>query len=296
MTTLTQAQASDLFRAPPHRWVDVGNGEVAVRTTGTGPDVVLVHGWPVSGATWRTLLPHLVPHLRCHVLDLVGAGDSRFDRSVRLGVAEHADAVRRAVDALQLDDVAVLAHDSGGLVGRHALAGDPRVRAWGLVDTELSTGIGWRFRSFVAARHLPGIEHALAHLLNAPRLRRSSLLLGDAFDDPDLLDGDFNEFFLRPLRDDPERRWAAGELLRHLDLATIHDLPRVHRAITAPVQLVYGEHDRFFPAEDAARMVAGFGGPAALHVVPRARLFTHEEFPEETARALLPVLTDGRSA
>ena len=41
--------------------------------------MLFVHGWPVSGATFRTLLPYLVEHVTCHLIDLPGAGSSRFD-------------------------------------------------------------------------------------------------------------------------------------------------------------------------------------------------------------------------
>ena len=290
MTTLTPGRATQLFRTPPHRWVDVGFGDVAVRSVGTGPDVLLVHGWPVSGATWRVLLPHLASHVTCHVVDLVGAGDSRFDQSARLGVREHALAVRLVDDELGLDDVAVVGHDSGGLIARHALAGDPRVRGWGLVDTELSSGLGLRFRAFLAAGRLPGIDRGLAWAVNRPRLRRSTLLLGGCFVDPDLLDGDFDAFFLRPLREDPLRRWAAGALLRRFDPTTVTELAALHRRIEVPVRLVYGEQDPFFPVRKAVRMVDDFGGEASAHVVRGAALFCHEELPEEVATALLPVL------
>ena len=290
MTASTPARPSDLFRAPPTRWVDVGDGEVAVRTVGDGPDVLLVHGWPVTGATWRHLLPHLVRHVRCHVVDLVGAGDSRFDRTVRLGVREHAQGLRRVVDALGLDDLAVVGHDSGGLIARHALVGDPRVRGWGLVDTELASGLGLRFRAFLAAGRLPGLERTLAAALNARRLRRSPLLLGGCFVDPALVDGEFDEFFLRPLRDDPARRWAAAQLLRRFDRSTVTELAALHARIDVPVRLVYGEHDPFFPVDDARRTVSGFGSRAELHVVPGTALFAHEERPHAVAETLLPVL------
>lgn len=291
MTTLTATEASDLFRMPPDRYVDVGNGEVAVRTVGTGPDVLFVHGWPASGATYRGLLPYLAPHLRCHLLDLVGAGQSRFDRTVRLGIADHAEAVRRVVDGLGLTDVAVVGHDSGGLIARHALAGDPRVRAWGLVDTEQPQGANWRFRAFLAVRGVPRFERVLAAALNAPRLRRNGLLLGGVFADPALLDGEFAEFFLRPLRDEPDRLWAAGRMLRSFDAGALTALGGLHPRITAPVQLVWGADDPFFPVAWAREMVAGFGGPVRLHVVDRGRLFVHEEFPEQVAAALLPSLS-----
>ena len=38
MSTLTTEAASDLFRRDPDRYLDVGAGEVAVRSIGQGPD------------------------------------------------------------------------------------------------------------------------------------------------------------------------------------------------------------------------------------------------------------------
>lgn len=291
MSTLTPADATDLFRRPADRHVEVHNGQVAVRSTGSGPDVLFVHGWPVSGATFRRLLPHLVPHVRCHVLDLAGAGHSRFDRTSRLGVEEHAMAVRQVVDALGLDDIAVVGHDSGGLIARHALAGDPRVRAWGLVETEQPQGASLRFRSFLAIRVVPRFEHLLARVVTSPRLRRHPLVLGDCFCDLSLLDGEFDELFLQPLKADAERRWAAGEFVRRFDLNAFDALADLHRRIRVPVQLVYGEDDRFFPLAWTQEMTSSFGGPVQLHVVEGGRLFLQEESPRETADALLPVLT-----
>ena len=293
MTTtgpLTTTAASELFRRPPHRWVQVEHGEVAVRSVGEGPDVLLVHGWPVAGATYRGLLPHLTAHVRCHVLDLVGAGESRFDRTARLGVADHAAAVRRVVDTLALDDLAVVGHDSGGLIARHALAGDQRVRGWGLVETEQPQGAGLRFRSFLAVGVLPRPDRVLVPLLTSPRLRRTRAVLGDAFEDRRLLDGEFAEFFLDPLRHDGDRRWALGRFGRDFDLATLDALAGLHRRITVPTRLVYGEHATFFPMRWTREMASGFGGPAELRLIPGGRLFVHEERPHEVAEAVLPAL------
>lgn len=288
--TLTSPMATELFRRPADRHVDVHNGAAALRSVGTGPDVLLVHGWPTSGATFRALLPHLTRSFRCHVVDLPGAGDSRFDHTGRFGVADHARAVREILDALAVDDVAVVAHDSGGLIARHALAGDDRVRAWGLLDTEQPQGASLRFRSFLALRHAPRFEQTLAAVLGRPWLRRATPILGDSFRDRALLDGEFDEFFLRPLVSDPARLWAAGQFARSFDLAALDDLAALHRRIVVPVALVHGERNRFFPLARTREMAAGFGGPVSLHVVAGGRLFNHEEFPGEVASALMPVL------
>lgn len=287
---LTRDGAAELFRRPPHRHLAVGQGEVAYRRVGTGPDVLFVHGWPVSGATFRTLLPHLTPYTTCHVLDLVGAGSSRFGPDTAVSIHHHVDAVRRVLDLLDLQDVAVVAHDSGGLIARYALAGDPRVRAWGLIDTEQPQGLSWRFRQFLLAPRLPGFEAAFGRVLGSPRLRRHKLLLGGAFADPGLLDGEFDEFFLRPLANDPARRAAAVALLKTFDVELVDELAALHARIDVPVTLVWGASDPFFPVDRARQMVGGFPD-AHLTVVDDASLFVHEERPREVAHALLPALT-----
>jgi pimeloyl-ACP methyl ester carboxylesterase len=217
MPTLTDAAAADLFRREPDSFLDVGAGSVAHRRVGTGPDVLFVHGWPVSGATFRTLLPHLVDHVSCHVIDLPGAGSSRFGADTPLSIDQHIESVRRVIDLLGFDDVAVVGHDSGGMIARHAVAVDPRLRAMGLIDTEQPAGLGWRFRLFLSARRVPGFGAGLGWASGHRRIRRNRFVLGDAFADPSLLDGEFDEFFLQPLHRSPEHREAAMRVLRSFD-------------------------------------------------------------------------------
>ncbi len=289
MTHLTATDAADLFRHAPDRFLDVGTGEVAYRRVGQGPDVLFVHGWPVSGATFRCLLPFLAPHVTCHIVDLPGAGDSRFDASTPLSVANHILVVKRVLDVLALDDVAVVGHDSGGLIARHAVAGDPRLRALGLVNTEQPQGLGWRFELFLLPRGLPGFGGAFGWVVGQRWLRRNKLLLGGAFSDRSLLDGEFDEFFVRPLDEDPARLEAAVRVLRSFDRGHVHALADLHDRIDVPVQLVWGAQDPFFPVARAREMVGTFPN-ARLHVVEGAGLFAHEERPEEVAEALLPIL------
>ena len=287
--TLSTEAASDLFRQAPDRFLDVGAGDVALRSVGHGPDVLFVHGWPVSGATFRTLLPYLADHVTCHVIDLPGAGSSRFTTDTPLSVEQHIQSVRRVIDLMEFDDVAVVGHDTGGMVARHAVAGDPRVRAMGLVNTEQPHGLSWRFKSFLAVRHVPGVGRALGWVMGQRWLRRNPFVLGDAFADADLLDGEFDEFFLRPIHDSRERQHAAVRLLRSFNSRYVRELTGVHRRITGPVQLVWGDRDPFFPVEWAREMVDTFPD-VRLKVIEGAGLFAHEERPTEVAKALLPTL------
>lgn len=288
MATLTEAGASELFRSEPDSFLDVGAGEVAHRRVGSGPDVLFVHGWPVSGATWRRLLPHLVDHVTCHVIDLPSAGSSRYTSSTPLSIDRHIRTVGRVVDLLELDEVAVVGHDSGGMIARHAMVGDPRLTAMGLIDTEPADP-SWRFTSFVAARKLPGLAAGLGWVAGKPRLRRSKFVFGDAFADRSLLDGEFAEFFFDPLRDDPAARAAAVKVLKTFDMKFVRELSDIHRRIDVPVKLVWGAEDPFFPVARARAMVDEFPN-ASIDVLDGVGLFSHEEAPAAVAAALLPTL------
>ena len=238
------AQRSVPTRTRP--FLDVGAGEVACRTVGAGPDVLFVHGWPVSGATFRKLLPHLVDHVTCHVIDLPGAGSSRFDANT-LTVEHHFENVRRVVDLLELDGVAVVGHDSGGLIARHAVAGDPRLRPMGLINTEPAER-GVAVRVFIAARLLPGSARASVGWPATPiaprqvrarrRVRRPVAARWRV---------------RRVLPATPARRSsakpnAAAVLLKSFDMQHVTDLADVHRrGSTCPVQLVWGDRGPVLP-------------------------------------------------
>ena len=186
--------------------------------------------------------------------------------------------------------MAVVGHDSGGMIARHAMAGDDRLAAMGLIDTEQSQGLNLRFKMFLANRKVPGFGSILGWLAGNKTLRRNGFVLGDAFVDRSLLDGEFDEFFLQPLANDPAYRNATMKVLESFDTRYVHELGALHRQIDIPVQLVWGEQDKFFPVEWAREMVADFPD-AQLAVVPDAGLFSHEERPAEVAAALLPTLT-----
>jgi haloalkane dehalogenase len=292
MAAMTAAEAADLFRREPDSYLDVGAGEAAYRKVGSGPDVLFVHGWPVSGATFRKLLPHLVDHVTCHLIDLPSSGSSRFEANTPMSIAQHVASVRRVVDLLGVDEIGVVGHDSGGMIARHAVAGDERVRSMGLINTE-PPNPGWRFRSFVAARHLPGLAAGLGWVAGKPRIVRSKAVFGDAFIDRSLLGGEFDEFFLKPLHESELHRNAAVKLLKSFDMADVTGLPAIHRQISAPVQLVWGEADPFFPVDRAVAMVDTFPN-AQIEVIKDAGLFSHEERSAEVAAALIPTLTGRR--
>lgn len=289
MTEVSQQEASELFRQPPHEMIEWNGGALAYRKIGTGPDVLLVHGWPVNGATWRCLLPHLASHVTCHVIDLVGAGHSTFTRQTQLGFDNHIASIRHVVDWLGTNSVAMVGQDSGALCARHAMAGDARLRSMGLVNTEQPQGLTQRFKNFLLLGKIPGFGRILTFAGNNSLLRRNPMTFGGCFADRSLLDGEFAEFFMQPLAENPELRWATVELVRSFGTDLIDQLAEKHAQIDVPVRLAWGDDDPFFPLDWAREMAAGFD-EGSLEVVKGGRLFIHEERAAEVAEILLPTL------
>ena len=107
-----------------HRYVDVRGARLHVAEVGSGPPVLLVHGWPQHWWAWRSLMPLLAGDFRVMALDLRGFGWSdATPRGYRKD--ELADDVVGVLDALAIDRVNLVGHDWGGIVGLLACLNHP---------------------------------------------------------------------------------------------------------------------------------------------------------------------------
>ena len=289
--TRDQPQLSINFDLP-HDFVDVGHSRLAHWCIGAGPDLVFVHGWPLHSATFRDIAPLLGRNYRCHLLDLPGAGRSEWTERSPAGLQEHADTLKHAIHELALERFSFVAHDTGAAIARLVAAELPdQVEGLVLSDTEIPGHLPWLVYAYSLATRLPGILPIFAAILRTRVLRRSSLALGNCFEDKDHLDGPFAKHFLQPLIDSP--RALAGQLmlLANLNFDVVNQMERTtHRQIRAPVQLIWGPNDSFFPVAKARVMASQFPAGAEFITLKAGKIFAHEEFPEaysEHAQAFL---------
>lgn len=99
-----------------HRYVDVRGARLHVAEIGSGPPVMLVHGWPQHWWTWRSLMPLLAGDFRVMALDLRGFGWSEATpRGYRKD--ELAEDMLALLDALELERVDLIGHDWGAFAG-----------------------------------------------------------------------------------------------------------------------------------------------------------------------------------
>jgi len=94
-------------------------GRIAVTDAGHGPTLLFVHvgSWSF---VWRDILLRLQNDFRCVTVDAPGCGLS--DRLATPTLAQAGNAVTAVIDALQLRDVTLVAHDLGGPAGFLAAA------------------------------------------------------------------------------------------------------------------------------------------------------------------------------
>jgi haloalkane dehalogenase len=286
----TEAQITAAFRSGPQRFVDVGHSRLAYWRFGAGPDVVFIHGWPLGGATFRRILPRLTGGFTCHVIDLPGAGATEIGREASIDLLSHAKTVRAAVDLLGLTGYAFVAHDSGGFIARLVAADDARVRGLALGNTEVPGHNPWLVTLYALLARAPGGPALIRTLMRSRSVLRSPLGFRGCFEDPAYVEGEFHELFIAPLLRSRSVSDGQMQLLKTVQPAHLAVLADVHARIRVPVQLIWGTRDPFFPIEKARAMLSQFGGPARLDEIPGAKLFAHEDRPEDFAALAGPFL------
>src|SRR5713226_3470617 len=115
----------------------IEDATIAARVFGHGPALVLIHGFPVHGYTWRKLLPTLSKQFTCYVVDLPGLGDSDWSSNTDFGFTAQARRLGLLLESLKLFRYSLLAHDTGATIARLvAIAQPDRVARLVIINTE----------------------------------------------------------------------------------------------------------------------------------------------------------------
>jgi pimeloyl-ACP methyl ester carboxylesterase len=99
-----------------HRDVVVGGVRLHVAEAGSGPPLLLLHGWPQHWWCWRELIPHLAQDYRVIVPDLRGWGWSDAPAG-DYAKATFASDVAALLAVERLERVKIIGHDWGGYAG-----------------------------------------------------------------------------------------------------------------------------------------------------------------------------------
>ena len=266
--------------------VATATSRVPCRRFGSGPALLLVHGFPLSGFTWRRVLPELAKRYTCYVPDLPGLGESQWTEVSDFSFPGQGLNLRALVDQLGLDRYSVLAQDTGGTFARYLALHDlTRVEKLVLVNTEMPHHRPPWIPLYQFLMRLPGTLPAFSVLLRSRAFLRSSMGSGGCFNDLDLIEGDFHRYVVEPLVQSAERRDGMRRYLIGAQWQPVDDLAREHSRLTMPVRLIWGADDPTFPLPLARATLPQFPR-ADLVEIAGARLLAHEERPVEVARAV----------
>lgn len=260
------------------RRVQIPSGERHVLDSGSGPPIVLVHGFPLDHSMWNAQVKELAGPFRVIAPDLCGFGESPVQTGT-VSMARHAQDLSDLLVALEVDQPITLCGLSvGGYIAlefwhhfRHQLAAlilcDTRAAA----DTVEVLDRRFRMADIVLEHGTTAVSDAMIPQLFAPRTLEEHPLIVDQ---------------LRQViaRADPEGVAAA---LR--GMAARRDMTGRLSEIEQPVLLIVGAEDAITPVEEMRSMAAAL--PAGrLSVIADAGHMAPMERPEEVNAAIVEFL------
>lgn len=275
----------------PGETVETGGSCLYVRTAGTGPPALLVHGLGGSSTNWTDLMALLAPDLACAALDLPGFGRSAPSRTGRYDLDTHVAAVRALAES-RGEPVHLFGNSTGGAVATRLAAERPDlVRSLTLVSPALPVhrvhrGVDNRLGLLL----LPGVEKLVLRRMRATSPEeRVREMLGLCYADVSRVDpGRLAEAVEEAARraDLPWAMRAFSGTLRGLVRGYLEPGPRNLWAQAArvhhPVLVVTGDRDRLVPLSVMHRAARTFAD-CELVVLPGVGHVAQMEAPEEVA-------------
>ncbi len=137
------AHAADFGPGFRTQAVAVDGSVVSVTLGGSGPPVILIHGYAETSHMWKPLAKALAPRFTVIAPDLPGIGDSSIPKS-GIDMKTSAERVHAAVHSLGFSKVRVVGHDIGLMVAYAYAAMYPQeVEKLVLMDAFLPGVDGW---------------------------------------------------------------------------------------------------------------------------------------------------------
>ena len=115
-------------------FIEVNGSQMAYVDEGEGPVVLFLHGNPTSSYLWRNIIPYVSDNHRVIAVDLIGMGDSDKP-AIDYTFADHATYLDSFIEALELNDITLVVHDWGSVLGmRYARLNEKNVRALAFME------------------------------------------------------------------------------------------------------------------------------------------------------------------
>ena len=257
-------------------------GSLCYECRGSGPDLLLVHGFASSLRVWDPLVAALEADFRCWAVDLAGCGGSHASPDQQFTLDEHVALLLAFAREHNLKPRAVIGHSMGGMLTlKLALAAPDLAERLVLVCPTVTGKYFWGANYLVAA---PVVQHLL--LLTRPLW---DVLQAQAVK-PLLVIPHYLDMTVRERTRDDFRRTSWGAAMSAIAGITAENLgPRLPE-IQQPTLVIVGCHDDMVPPSEG-RYAAHTLPHAALLEVPHAHHLPLDEAPDETLPAIRAFLS-----
>ena len=265
------------------RQVDLRAGPIRYRERGRGQPVVFLHGIVANGDLWRGVSPRLAGAYRCIVPDWpLGSHELGLHEGADLSLPGIADLVGEFVAALELQDVTLVANDTGGAVAQWvAIRHPPRVGRLVLTPCDA-------FENFlpVVLRHLqlfgrrPAGLWLVGQALRFRVIQRLPIAFGRLTVRP--IDRWVMDSYTRPLRTNGAVRRDFAALVRAISSRYTMEAAQRLPAFDKPALVPWSLDDRLFPLAHGHRL-AKLLPQGRLEVIDDADAFIPEDQPERLA-------------
>jgi pimeloyl-ACP methyl ester carboxylesterase len=177
----------ETFAGKNSHFINLNGKTIHYTAQGSGPALVLVHGFGGSTAAWEKLTPLLTPQYTVYALDLLGFGLSDKPVDASYCMPAQADIVCALINALKLEQVALIGHSMGGVIVADAVRKMPD-RIKGLIMIE--PGFYYTPPAFLQKLFFP-FDRAMAKMFYS-RMGREKSLVASYYDKslvtPEMLD------------------------------------------------------------------------------------------------------------
>lgn len=264
---------------PAHE-VDLPGGRIRYHDTGSGAPVVFIHGLLVNSDLWRKVVPGLVAagH-RCLAPDLPLGSHSIPVPDADLSPTGIADLIAAFLERLDLENVTVVANDTGGAITQILLTRN-RTRIGRVVFTPSDSYEDFfppLFTPFSLLSRIPGSLRPLTELMRIRALQRLPIAFGWVVKHG--VPNEIADSYLLPSRNSGAIRKDLRRFIKGVNKRYTLEAARHFAEIEIPVLLAWASEDKIFPLESAERLEQAFPN-ATLWTIENSYTFVSEDKPE----------------
>ncbi len=252
------------------RKISLDGFEIAYDRRGSGPSLVLIHGFPFDHSIWNEVLPFLEEKYDLILPDLRGFGESTTFES-QYSILDMARDIALLLDALGIQKTSLAGHSMGGYVAL-AFAKQYPERANSLILVASQAVDDTRERKEGRYKTAADVmENGVGIVVEAMIAKLTAR--------PDV------QSHIRPIM---ERQGVSGVVGALKAMAGREDSSSFLTSFKGRIGLIHGDADELIPV-DRALEVKALIPSASLHILHGAGHMPMLEMPEETAIALTSI-------